>query len=174
MINGSVTGSAINQIPLVNSTQILTSSAQVPMGNLAASTPVITASTPVIAASTPVLAAANPSLAVPAQGLVASTPVMVGTPGLVASTPVVSPNIGGHLATTSLPTQSFVPEEDYRLGRGILDDFRPGGYKSIVGVVSGNNAGLGVVNSQVAASTPIVNASTPVVSSAVGNINDFL
>ena len=167
MINGSVTGSAINQIPLVNSTQILTSSAQVPMGNLAASTPVI-------AASTPVLAAANPSLAVPAQGLVASTPVMVGTPGLVASTPVVSPNIGGHLATTSLPTQSFVPEEDYRLGRGILDDFRPGGYKSIVGVVSGNNAGLGVVNSQVAASTPIVNASTPVVSSAVGNINDFL
>ena len=160
MINGSVTGSAINQIPLVNSTQILTSSAQVPMGNLAA--------------STPVLAAANPSLAVPAQGLVASTPVMVGTPGLVASTPVVSPNIGGHLATTSLPTQSFVPEEDYRLGRGILDDFRPGGYKSIVGVVSGNNAGLGVVNSQVAASTPIVNASTPVVSSAVGNINDFL
>lgn len=152
MINGSVTGSAINQIPLVNSTQILTASAQVPMGNLTASTPVLAAS-------------------VPAQSLVASTPVVVGTPGVVASTPVITPG----LANTSLPVpKSFVPEEDYRLGRGILDDFRPGGYKSIVGAVSGSNTGLGVANSQVVVSTPLVTASNPGVSSAVGNINDFL
>ena len=158
MINGSVTGSALNQIPLVNSTQILTASAQVP---LTASTPIVTAATPALA-TPPVVAAATPGL-VP--------PVVAGTPGLVAS-----PNIINSAST-------FVPEEDYRLGRGILDDFRPGGYRSIVGtaVVGGAVppvvavAGPPVVaNSGLAVSTPAVVTtpalvSTPAVASKVVN-----
>ena len=132
MINGSVTGSALNQIPLVNSTQILTASAQVPMTS---STPIVTAPTPVVT---------NP-VAVP------------GTPGVVAHSPNLVTNI-------SQP----IPEDDYRLGRGILDDFRPGGYKSVVGssVVVGSNVPI--------TTNPKIQVSTPIVSSGTGNINDFL
>jgi hypothetical protein len=131
MINGSVTGSALNQIPLVNSTQILTQSAQVPM----------TASTPIVGAPTTVMA--NP-VAAP------------GTPGLIVNSPNIVSN-----------TSQIVPEDDYRLGRGILDDFRPGGYKSVVGstVVVGNNVPI---------TNPKIAVPTPIVSSGTGSLQDFL
>ena len=123
-MNGSITGSALNTIPLVNSTQILTASAQ---------GPVVTASVPpggqVVGSSIP-----------PGGQIITGTSLPTGGPGLV-------------------PPPNYVPEDDYRLGRGILDDFRPVPYGSIIGggpVVTGTN--------------------TPVINTQVGNSNikDFL
>ena len=47
-MNASVTRSPLNQIPLVNSTQILISSPQAPKTSVVAKTPVVTASTAVM------------------------------------------------------------------------------------------------------------------------------
>ena len=113
-MNGSVTGSALNTIPLVNSTQILTASAQGP-----AVTTSIPAGGQVVGTSVP-----------PGGQIITGTSLPDG-PGLV-------------------PPPNYVPEDDYRLGRGILDDFRPTPYNSIVGsgpVITGSNTPL--INTQV-------------------------
>ena len=160
-MNASVTGSALNQIPLVNSTQILTASAQAPINSVIASTPVV-ASTPIVAstpvvASTPIVTSAVPQIATPVLG--ASVPV--AQPVVTTSVQPTYNTASSNFTTTAFPP---VPDDDYRLGRGILDDFRPTAYKSQV-------AGIG---STVAVSNPGLVVSTPVANVGASKINDFL
>ena len=148
--------SAVN-IPLVNSTQILTNASQVPVipqvpvtsvvnsTPLVASTPIVSqapvvASTPIVsqvpvAASTPIVSQAP---------VVASTPVVSQVP-VVASTPMVSqvPVVPQAPMTstnnqhfTNVPVSGTLVDEDYRLGRGILDEFRPAALQSQYGVTN--------------------------------------
>ena len=141
MINASAVNT-LNQVPLVNSTQIITQSAQVPQ-----------VSQIPVAASTPIVSQ---------MPVVASTPIVSQVPMATAPQPMVSalPTVGGsHYGTTNIQT---LVDEDYRMGRGILDEFRPAQFKAQLGLV-GNNT---VVNSVVpVTSTPVV--STPVATSAV-------
>ena len=173
MINPSATGSALNQIPLVNSTQILTASAQAPINSVVASTPVIAGSTPIVA-STPVTPIMASTPVMTPTSVIASTPVVgsavqtVGAPVLGASVPVtpVASAVPQPVVTSTLPINTVSPyqvvDDDYRLGRGILDDFRPSGYKSSA-----------VVGTSVA-TTPALVTSTPVAAVRTSNINDFL
>ena len=187
-MNASVTGSALNQIPLVNSTQLLTASAQQPMTSVLGSTPIVasgvagtvpvttgtvpvtTGTVPVVTGTVPVVTGTVPvASTVPAtsvlgassvQPLVASgvqpltTPLASGvaTTPLVASSvqPLPATSVAGTIplvqqqpvVTSTLPVQSAghfgttysnpVPDDDYRLGRGILDDFRPTSYKTLI------------------------------------------
>ena len=175
-MNASVTGSALNQIPLVNSTQILTASAQAPMVSVVPTNPVLT-STPVVASSVVPVAqsvvTSQPVVTAPvAQSLVTSQPVVAAQP-VIAAQPVVAaqpllttqPQTYNTGTASNFTTSAFpqVPDDDYRLGRGILDDFRPGAYKSVVGV-----------NPTLAVTTPGVAVSTPVANLGTSNINDFL
>ena len=122
----------LNSVPLVNSTQILGASAQVPM--------------------------------------VSQVPITTTTPiqPVVSQVQSVVPNIAQdpHYATQT--TLNTLVDEDYRLGRGILDDFRPNAYKSQVGIVGNTTTNvitsstLPVNTTPVVAATPVV-ASTPVV-----------
>ena len=141
MINASAVNT-LNQVPLVNSTQIITQSAQVPQ-----------VSQIPVAASTPIVSQ------VP---VVASTPMIAQVPIATAPQPMVSalPDVGGnHFATDNF--QALV-DADYRMGRGILDEFRPAQYLAQLGLVSNNT----VVNSTVPVNAaPLV--STPVTTSAV-------
>ena len=186
----SVTGSALNQIPLVNSTQILTASAQAPMTSVMASTPVV-ASTPIVAGAVQPLPATTPVLTSAVQPLAATTPVLTSpvqplaatTPVLTSSVPVVQPQpiwtsvqptpqfystaSGAHFATTY---NNLVPVDDYRLGRGILDDFRPTPYKNII---VGSTTGVSVANSGLVVTSPGIAVSTPG-SVGASNIKDFL
>ena len=115
----------LNQVPLVNSTQILAASAQVPM-----------ASQVPISASTPV----------------------TYSPGQVVTSPVQSnyqaTTMNSHYATQT--TLNTLVDEDYRLGRGILDDFTPNAYKTQVGI-------LGNTTTNVITSSTIPNVTTPVI-----------
>ena len=186
-MNASVTGSALNQIPLVNSTQLLTASAQQPMTSVLGSTPIVasgvagtvpvttgtvpvtTGTVPVVTGTVPVVTGTVPvASTVPAtsvlgassvQPLVASGVQPLTTPlaSGVATTPLVSSvqplpatSVAGTIplvqqqpvVTSTLPVQSAghfgttysnpVPDDDYRLGRGILDDFRPTSYKTLI------------------------------------------
>ena len=117
----------INNVPLVNSTQILAASAQVPM----ASQVPISASTPVIS-----------------PGQVVTSPVQTG---------YQTTTMNSHYATQT--TLNTLVDEDYRLGRGILDDFRPNAYKTQIGVV-------GNTTTNVITSSTIPNVTTPVVTTA--------
>ena len=144
MINASAMNT-LNQVPLVNSTQILTQSAQVPQVSqipVAATTPIM--SQVPVAASTPIVSQAP---------VAATTPIVSQVPMTVPQ-PMIANN--SHFANNSVGT---LVDEDYRLGRGILDEFRPEPIKASLGL--GVNT---VVNSAmpVATSTPLV--STPVVS----------
>ena len=69
-------------------------------------------------------------------------------------------------------TLNTLVDEDYRLGRGILRDFRPNAYKTQIGVVGNTTA-------NVITSSTIPNVTTPVVSTTAnvgGNdqLNAFL
>ena len=118
----------LNSVPLVNSTQILGASAQVPM--------------------------------------VSQVPITTTTPiqPVVSQVQSVVPNIAQdpHYATQT--TLNTLVDEDYRLGRGILDDFRPNAYKSQVGIV-GNTTTNVITSSTLPVNTTPVVAATPVVSS---------
>ena len=118
----------LNSVPLVNSTQILGASAQVPM--------------------------------------VSQVPITTTTPiqPVVSQVQSVVPNIAQdpHFATQT--TLNTLVDEDYRLGRGILDDFRPNAYKSQVGIV-GNTTTNVITSSTLPVNTTPVVAATPVVSS---------
>ena len=118
----------INNVPLVNSTQILAASAQVPM-----------ASQVPISASTPVTYS---------PGQVVTSPVQTG---------YQTTTMNSHYATQT--TLNTLVDEDYRLGRGILDDFRPNAYKTQIGVV-------GNTTTNVITSSTIPNVTTPVVTTA--------
>jgi len=223
MINASTNASALNQIPLVNSTQILTASAQAPMTSVVATTPVVTASTPVMA-STPIAASSTPVVATTTPIMTASTPVVAATtPIMTASTPVMAtttpimtastPIVGGSTpimgsvagapmtvtqpvvtSTLQQPQQGYgtsnfattthsapAIDDDYRLGRGILDDFRPRPYKAQIAAL-GNTTGLattglattGLATTGLATTGLATTVSTPGVNVGTSNINDFL
>ena len=102
--------------------------------------------------------------------MVSQVPITTTTPvqPLVSQVQSVVPNIAQdpHYATQT--TLNTLVDEDYRLGRGILDDFRPNAYKSQVGIVGNTTTNvitsstLPVNTTPVVAATPVV-ASTPVV-----------
>ena len=121
----------LNQVPLVQSTQILSTSAQVPMVSQAPVTPVV-----------------NTAPVVSQVPVVAQQPIQVSS---VVPAGVQNP----HFITTG--TGAPLLDEDYRLGRGILDDFRPNSYKTQIGVV-GNTTTNVVTSSTPVVSTPVVNA----------------
>ena len=60
---------------------------------------------------------------------------------------------------TAQTTLNTLVDEDYRLGRGILDDFRPNAYKTQIGVV-------GNTTTNVITSSAIPNVTTPVESTS--------
>ena len=140
----------INQVPLVNSTQILTTSAQVPM---VSQVPITS-----VAASTPI----NP--------VVSQAPVV--TPGVQPIQSVI-PN-QNYATQTTLNT---LVDEDYRLGRGILDDFRPNAYKTQVGIVGNTTTNIITSSTLPVTSTPVVTSTVVPTTANVGNANvlkDFL
>ena len=108
---------ALNQVPLVNSTQILPQSTQVPIVS---------------------------------QVVPQTSPVQVQQVQSV----VTGVNPGQHYTTQT--TLNTLVDEDYRLGRGILDDFRPNAYKTQIGVV-------GNTTTNVITSIAIPNVTTPIV-----------
>ena len=68
---------------------------------------------------------------VPVQPVVSQVPVMTSVQPMQSVVPTVTQD--QHYATQT--TLNTLVDEDYRLGRGILDDFRPNAYRSQVGVV---------------------------------------
>ena len=215
-MNASVTGSALNQIPLVNSTQLLTASAQQPMTSVLGSTPIVasgvagtvpvtTGTVPVVTGTIPVAstvplgstvaagtlpvnsvlgASSVQPLATPlaASGVVQTTPLVASSvqplppTSLVGSVPlqqpVVTPTLpvptAGHFGTIS----NAVPDDDYRLGRGILDDFRPTSYKTIISSTPSLVATT-TTPALVTTTTPALSVTTPGVV-GTSNIKDFL
>ena len=133
----------LNQVPLVQSTQILSTSAQVPMVSQVPVTPVVN-TVPVVSQ-------------VPA---VAQQPIQVSS---VVPAGVQNP----HFITTGTGAATLV-DEDYRLGRGILDDFRPNAYKTQIGVVGKTTTNV-VTSSTPVVSTPVVNAT-----GSSATLKDFL
>ena len=208
MINASTTN-ALNQIPLVNSTQILTASAQAPMTSVVATTPVVTASTPVMTSTpittstTPVVATTTPIMTSSTPVVAATTPIMTSaTPIIAGSTPIMGSVSGAPVtvtqpvvtSTVQVPQQGYgtsnfsttvhsnpIVEDDYRLGRGILDDFRPTPYKTQIaalgattGLATTGLATTGLANTALPASGLATTVSTPGVNVGTSNINDFL
>ena len=98
--------------------------------------------------------------------MVSQVPITTTTPvqPVVSQVQSVIPNIAQdpHYATQT--TLNTLVDEDYRLGRGILDDFRPNAYKSQVGIV-GNTTTNVITSSTLPVNTTPVVAATPVVSS---------
>ena len=126
----------LNDVPLVNSTQMLTTSAQVPA-----------VSQIPVAASTPI------------APIVSQVPVVSSTVQPVQS---VIPTDQHYATQTTLNT---LVDEDYRLGRGILDDFRPNAYKTQVGIVGNTPTNIITSTTLPVTSTQVV--TTPVVNSTV-------
>ena len=131
----------------------------------------------------------NPLNSVP---LVASTQILTNSAQIPvsSSTPITQVPV----ATNAIPqVQSVVPtivqdqhyttqttlntlvDEDYRLGRGILDDFRPNAYRTQIGVVGNTTTNVITSSTLPINSTPVV--STPLVASTnvgANNLKDFL
>ena len=120
----------LNSVPLVNSTQILGASAQVPMASQ-----------------------------VPVQPVVSQVPVMTSVQPMQSVVPTVTQD--QHYATQT--TLNTLVDEDYRLGRVILDDFRPNAYRSQVGVVGNTTTNIITSTTLPVGTTQVVNT-TPVVS----------
>ena len=177
--------SAVN-IPLVNSTQILTTPSQMPTVTqapitsvvsptpLVASTPIVSqtpmvASTPIVsqvpvAASTPIV-----SQAVSQVPMVQTTPLVSQVP-MVQTTPVVSqvPMVAAndqHYANQVI--SGTLVDEDYRLGRGILDEFRPPALQAQYGVVVPNTTGVVTASALPVATTQVLPTSAVIPTSAV-------
>ena len=134
----------LNQVPLVNSTQILAQSAQIP-----------------VVSQVPV---------------VASTPMVSQVPTVTVPQPVTSvvPNalVNSHF-TNQLQVGTLV-DEDYRMGRGILDEFRPDVYKAQIGLIP-NNTNVVTTTSIPVTTTPIVSTTPAVVQTGNANIlKEFL
>ena len=115
----------LNQVPLVNSTQILPQSTQVPIASQVA-------------------------------------PQLSQVPVQQVHTVVPTSNPEQHYTTQT--TLNTLVDEDYRLGRGILDDFRPNAYKTQIGVVGNTTTNVITSTTLPVNTTPMV--STPVVSAA--------
>ena len=115
----------LNSVPLVNSTQILGASAQVPV--------------------------------------VSQVPITTTTP-VVSQVQSVVPTVAQDQHYATQTTLNTLVDEDYRLGRGILDDFRPNAYRSQVGVVGNTTTNIITSSTLPVNTTPVV-AATPVVTS---------
>ena len=98
------------------------------------------------------------------QPIVTSTLPVQSVPQVIPT-----PSTASHIATTS----SLVPDDDYRPGRGILDDFRPATYKSNVVGSTLNTTGLGVTTNTLGVTNTGLAVSTPGTVGA-SNIKDFL
>ena len=107
-------------------------------------------------------------------GASAQVPVVSQVP-ITTTAPVVSqvqtvvPTIAQDQHYATQTTLNTLVDEDYRLGRGILDDFRPNAYKTQIGVVGNTTTNVITsttlpINTTPVVSTPMV--STPVVSAA--------
>ena len=125
----------LNQVPLVNSTQIITSTQ------------------PQLVSQVPVPATAPVVSQVPVVQPVAQ-PVQSVVPSIIPDQ---------HYATQT--TLNTLVDEDYRLGRGILDDFRPNAYKTQIGVVGNTTTNVITSSTLPLNTTPVV--STPMVSTPV-------
>ena len=187
--------SAVN-IPLVNSTQILTNTSAIPVVSQApvasvvnptpivASTPIVSqvpvaASTPIVsqvpvAASTPIISQVPVAASTP---IVSQVPVAATTPIVsqvqVAQAPLVAP---ANQHFTNQPLTGTLVDEDYRLGRGILDDFRPSAIQSQYGVSNVVNTSAYPVNVNTTApvlstSAVIPNTVNPTVIASTGGAN---
>ena len=102
-------------------------------------------------------------------------PVVTQQPIQVSS--VVPSGLENQHFTTQSTGFNILVDEDYRLGKGILDDFRPNAYKTQIGVVG--NTTTNVVTSSALPNVSVPFASTPGVSvtSPVAGANalkDFL
>ena len=165
--------SAVN-IPLVNSTQILTTTSQMPTVTQAPIASVVNP-TPLVA-STPIVSQTP---------MVASTPIVSQVP-VAASTPIVSQAVSQVPMVQTTPVASQVPmmtandqhyanqiisgtlvDEDYRLGRGILDEFRPPALQAQYGVVVPNTTGVVTTSALPVATTQVLPTSAVIPTSAV-------
>ena len=145
---------SLNQVPLVNSTQIISPATQMPV----VSQIQVPSTAPIISQ-------------VP---LAASTPLVTQVP-MQTTTPVISQ--APTLAIPQLPEQHFVNsgtqsgfalvDEDYRMGRGILDEFRPANIKSQYGVVVPNTTGVVTASALPVATTQVLPTSAVIPTSAV-------
>ncbi len=136
----------LNQVPLVNSTQILTQSAQLP--------------------------------AVSQVPLVTSVPVVSQVPMVTAPQPVASavPNVIVNSHFTNQTQVGTLVEEDYRMGRGILDEFRPDVFKIQLGLIPNNtNVVTTTATSIPVATTQLVSTTPAVVPTGSANLlKEFL
>ena len=104
---------------------------------------------------------------VPVTPVVNTAPVVSQVPA-VAQQPIQVSSVvpagvqNPHFITTGTGSVTLV-DEDYRLGRGILDDFRPNAYKTQIGVVGKTTTNV------VTSSTPVVNAT-----GSSATLKDFL
>ena len=96
---------------------------------------------------------------VPVQPVVSQVPVMTSVQPMQSVVPTVTQD--QHYATQT--TLNTLVDEDYRLGRGILDDFRPNAYRSQVGVVGNTTTNIITSTTLPVGTTQVVNT-TPVVS----------
>ena len=161
MINASAMNT-LNQVPLVNSTQILTQSAQVPQVSqipVAATTPIM--SQVPVASSTPIVS----------QVPVAATTPIVSQVPMVAPQPMMTDN--SHFANNQYGT---LVDEDYRLGRGILDEFRPAPIKASLGLGVNTvvNTAMPVATTTPLVSTPVVSTPAVVPTGGANVLKDFL
>jgi hypothetical protein len=131
-INTITAINTLNQVPLVNSTQIITSTQ------------------PQLVSQVPVPATAPVVSQVPVVQPVAQ-PVQSVVPSIIPDQ---------HYATQT--TLNTLVDEDYRLGRGILDDFRPNAYKAQIGMVGNTTTNIITSSTLPQTTTPLPAVSTPV------------
>ena len=137
----------LNSVPLVQSTQILASTAQPVVSQIP------------VAASTPIVS----------QVPVAAQPIQSVVPTITQPVQSVVPNMAQDQHYATQTTLSTLVDEDYRLGRGILDDFRPNAYKTQIGVVGNTTTNVVTSSAIPTVSTPIV--STPMVNVGAPNLS---
>ena len=156
----------LNSVPLVNSTQILTSQVpgvtQAPVTSVVAPTQMV-ASTPIIsqapiAASTPIITQAP---------IAASTPIVSQVP-MVAATNLQN----SHFTNQAFPTT--LVDLDYRMGRGIFDEFRPNVQTSSVVATTGVPVATTQVVTAPVVSTPLVSTPAVVPTGGANALKDFL
>ena len=108
--------------------------------------------------------------------IVSQVPVATTTP-IVSQVPMASPQPmmidNSHFANNSVGT---LVDEDYRLGRGILDEFRPAPIKASMGL-GGNmvvNTAMPVATTTPLVSTPVVSTPAVVPTGGANVLKDFL
>ena len=104
--------------------------------------------------------------------MVQPQPILTSTMPVQPVPQVIPSSTASHIATTSYSNQ--VVDDDYRLGRGILDDFRPSAYKNqVVGSTLNTTTSVGVTNTGLGITNTGLTVSTPGTIGA-SNIKDFL